>query len=629
MRKERGKGTRRRKPIEEPAPKRRKLEDGKLYEERRRCEVMDPKKTEPIRRKESETPETDENPKKKRKLIQTDIRNYEENKKIEDEEEIRKKKKQKARILPRWMLEPPKAPECDKNENLEDCLPNCECVNCVEDNHCVAVPSPVDMCAHRHSKPSVAVPNLVKSLSENCEYDNQSVTVPGPIDKCAHRHTNPSVAVPNLVINPSENCVTVPNLVKNPSETSPTLEENCFTSVATPNYAEKSTSENSNPSVALPSVIQDTTSVSVTNKVFAKTLSSVIMPTNENPSNCPSVPKASESPGVKVTDPELSVAVTSADTASDTERKMSVTVIVAQPGEMESVCDSKRLAVSVAKSGVIESECGNTRVAVSRKLTECGNSLTRVDEFGRPSLDDSRKECGDFLELECGNNLKQEDLKNKIKIQLAKETSKRRALLRLCSQTIEKFSDIWEEKIKKTKNKEYLRQKKLEENYKNWRAKNLKILCLKKNEKKKKVKGGMGGQESEKVWNFWKENGFVKGGEDTEKSKLLENILVDIEEKKKLAKSKKRKEELIEKCLNVIEENCVGWQHSLEEAEEVRLLAEINHQSEREQKNCEKKKEKESKLKGVHAKEKSEEKSEKIVEKENADRNFMKMTEKS
>ena len=92
-------------------------------------------------------------------------------------------------------------------------------------------------------------------------------------------------------------------------------------------------------------------------------------------------------------------------------------------------------------------------------------------------------------------------------------------------------------------------------------------------------------ERKKQVWICWQEKGYLKGGweEKLEKQLLREekfgSLIEEAKAKKQNASSKKKKIEVLDWCLNTIEENNGDWEKlavkAMEEIEEEKLMKEI------------------------------------------------------
>ena len=114
----------------------------------------------------------------------------------------------------------------------------------------------------------------------------------------------------------------------------------------------------------------------------------------------------------------------------------------------------------------------------------------------------------------------------------------------------------------------------------------MKRLCLKKNEKEKVLQDlKMEEKNENKNPKLWKCMGFVKEKTEDEKERnLKEEILgikiIEIVSRRKEAKSVKKKRELIDLCLKILEDNC-NFKEQIEEMEERKLKEEVKTRIER------------------------------------------------
>ena len=129
------------------------------------------------------------------------------------------------------------------------------------------------------------------------------------------------------------------------------------------------------------------------------------------------------------------------------------------------------------------------------------------------------------------------------------------------------------------------------------------------------------------IWGFWRDKGHLEKFENEKLEKLeknwerkrkIEKKLEEAKERKKLAKSKKKKLEIIDWCLGAIEESCGDWEEiarrEMEEIEEDMMLNEVVERRERRIAEAERKKAKFKERKSKEKSENCEERKTKIVE---------------
>ena len=147
------------------------------------------------------------------------------------------------------------------------------------------------------------------------------------------------------------------------------------------------------------------------------------------------------------------------------------------------------------------------------------------------------------------------------------EINKNWELLKVCRDVIDENTPMVTNMSEKEKLKESLewdvRQRK---DYENWKLRNLRTLNLKESRMKESVKSGP-------FESFCKKKGLERKKEmwETRSEKEIEKkeeILKELKQERKVAKSKKRKLHLYKKCRRLLEENVLDWKKVREKEEE-------------------------------------------------------------
>jgi hypothetical protein len=140
-------------------------------------------------------------------------------------------------------------------------------------------------------------------------------------------------------------------------------------------------------------------------------------------------------------------------------------------------------------------------------------------------------------------------------------------LLKICREVIDENTPMVNSMSEKEKMKESLEwEEKRRKEYENWKLRNFKTLNLKESRLKASIKSGP-------FENFCKKKGLERKKEiwETRSEKEIEEkeeVVKDLKQERKGAKSKKRKLHLYKKCRRLIEENVLDWKRVRENEEE-------------------------------------------------------------
>ena len=158
-------------------------------------------------------------------------------------------------------------------------------------------------------------------------------------------------------------------------------------------------------------------------------------------------------------------------------------------------------------------ECGKVEVIVGNKNENQDSDIYPDDDKMQQKIENLPPEVEKLLDLEKREKIGHEkeratiddldkEIMRELKLERATETEKKWDLLRICSEILEENGAIWEERREKLRKDERMKSENIAKNYKLWRARNLKALCLKKlrlKKEKRKIPGGRGRQTKEKI----------------------------------------------------------------------------------------------------------------------------------